>query len=68
MRPLQPPKNYRPTEARCCETCKHLVFSPGYAECERPGGPGFDVGDRQFLWHVCSLWRSLMHSAAQAGD
>ena len=68
MRELKQPKNLRRIKPRCCETCNSFTFlDNGIAECVRPHGPAFDVGDREFLYWVCDLWQPLVTKGAGDG-
>ena len=54
VEPVDPSKNYRRTQVRCCGTCRYLAFpGNGAVECRRPAGPVFDAGDQEWWGHVC---------------
>ncbi len=58
MRQLNPPRNFRKVGhvRRCCH-CRHLSFDDGgWAVCDRPDGPIFDTGDREYEYTACNNW------------
>lgn len=50
------PLNLHRVHHRTCETCQHLAYNEGTAECQRPNGPAWDAGDREESQHVCDRW------------
>lgn len=67
--PMQPARNVRQVDPRCCNTCAFLTFEgTGMAFCLRPGGPEFDVGDRRHDYTVCDLWRSQLRAPLKKNE
>lgn len=56
---LEPIRNLRAVDPRCCETCAFLHYDGnGMVICLRPNGPEWDASEHLGLYHVCSMWRS----------